>query len=86
MVTINNNQEGEDVDLEQRLTAEWQTMLTGQQAAAEFIGASQKKALGGENGQVAFFNNKLVSVSIDHSLTQFLNCVFKLGHQQVLCG
>ena len=59
MVTT-NNQEGE-VDLEQRLSGEWQGMLTQQQAAAEFLSTSQKKPLGGDVGQLAFFNNKLVS-------------------------
>lgn len=49
MVTT-NNQEGEDVDLEQRLSADWQTMLTSQSAAVEFLGAIKKKALGGEIG------------------------------------
>ena len=59
MVTT-GNQEGE-VDLEQRLSVEWQNMLASQQAAAEFLSTSQKKPLGGDGGQVAFFNNKLVS-------------------------
>jgi len=57
MVTT-NDQEGE-VDLEQRLSGEWQNMLSSQQAAAEFLSSSQKKPLGGDQGQVAFFNNKL---------------------------
>ena len=64
--------EGE-VDLEQRLNQEWQTMLTQQSAAADFVSASQRKPFGGETGQVAFFNNKLVSCSLgrlDGDVTQ----------------
>ena len=66
MVTT-NDQEGE-VDLEQRLSGEWQNMLSSQQAAAEFLSTSQKKPLGGDQGQVAFFNNKLVSRKLEVGL------------------
>ena len=66
MVTT-NDQEGE-VDLEQRLSGEWQNMLSSQQAAAEFLSSSQKKPLGGDQGQVAFFNNKLVSRKLEVGL------------------
>lgn len=58
---LNNAGEGEDVDLEQTINDAWKQMLTSQTAATVFINESQKKAIGGENGQLSFFNNKLVS-------------------------
>ena len=65
MKMVSSNQDGADeVDLEQRLTDAWQNMLGSQQAARTFIAESSKRPLGEENdgGQIAFFNNRLVSV------------------------
>jgi len=45
-------------------------MLAQQQSAAQFLEESQKKDMGGDRGQVAFFNNRLVS-DLDLSLTAF---------------
>ena len=50
-----------DVDLEQRLSVAWQSMLGQQEAAAGFIAESHRKEFGGDAGQIAFFNNRLVS-------------------------
>ena len=57
------DQDGE-VDLEQRLSAAWQGMLGQQEAAAGFIAESHRKEFGGDAGQIAFFNNRLVSLSL----------------------
>lgn len=74
---VMNNQEAGEVDLEQRLLTAWQAMLGQQQSAAAFIEESQKKDMGGDHGQVAFFNNKLVSSSLI-----FSDCFLEgLGHQ-----
>ena len=62
MVTTGQEGGENEVDLEQRLSEAWQGMIqTEQQASAAFLESSQKKPLGGELGQVAFFNDKLVS-------------------------
>ena len=62
MVTTGQEGGENEVDLEQRLSEAWQGMIqTEQQASAAFLASSQKKPLGGELGQVAFFNDKLVS-------------------------
>ena len=53
-----------DVDLEQRLSVAWQSMLGQQEAAAGFIAESHRKEFGGDAGQIAFFNNRLVSLSL----------------------
>ena len=58
---VTNNQGENEVDLEQRLSSAWQSMLASQESAAAFIRESKRKDLGGQKGQVAFFNNKLVS-------------------------
>lgn len=61
MVTT-GEEAGQEVDLEQKLTEAWQTMLASQQAAVTFISESQKRPLdNGEVNPVAFFNNKMVS-------------------------
>ena len=75
-----------DVDLEQRLSVAWQSMLGQQEAAAGFIAESHRKEFGGDAGQIAFFNNRLVSISSRHYFcvhySKFLTLIFPLpGHQ-----
>ena len=75
-----------DVDLEQRLSAAWQGMLGQQEAAAGFIAESHRKEFGGDAGQIAFFNNRLVSIFYSHYFcvhySKFLTLLFPIpGHQ-----
>ena len=61
MVTTNQDGGEGEMDLEAKLQQAWSGMLSSQQSAATFLAESQKKDMGGNLGQVAFFNNKLVS-------------------------
>ena len=70
------DQDGE-VDLEQRLSVAWQGMLGQQEAAAGFIAESHRKEFGGDAGQIAFFNNRLVSWSFSLFNSLLLSPLFK---------
>ena len=65
MVEFNTENVGgaEDANLEETLTEAWTAMLASQQAVTAFCNESRQKPIGGENGQRAFFNSKLVSHS-----------------------
>lgn len=74
------DQDGE-VDLEQRLSVAWQSMLGQQEAAAGFIAESHRKEFGGDAGQIAFFNNRLVSITFHHIFVPLLLCsLFKISN------
>jgi hypothetical protein len=85
---VTKNSEADDVNLEQSLSEAWQSMLARQHEAANFLTESQKKNIGGDSGQLAFFNNKLVSIITSDlsylAITWLLSAI--IGHQQVFRG
>ena len=60
---VTTNQDGDEMDLEATLLTAWTSMMKTQASAATFLEESQKKDMGGQLGQVAFFNHKLVSLT-----------------------
>ena len=69
---VNAVADDQEANLEERLDAEWNTMMQNQSSAAQFLSESNRKDLGADLGQIAFFNNKLVSDTLSLLSTKCL--------------